>query len=82
MKKVTIAVTRTCPHRQVLTKYCEEHGIPCRVEYIEENEGFSCEHKLTRSPNVLVDDEVVCRGMPSPEELERIRLMCELAPEA
>lgn len=82
MKEVTVAVSRTCPHRQVLTKYFEEHGIPCNVKYIEENEEFSKEHGLTRSPNVLVDNEVVCRGMPTPEELERIRQMCELPPKA
>ncbi len=78
MKEVTVAVTKTCPHRQVLTKYFEEHGIPCRVRYIEEEKGFAEKHGLTRSPNILVGDEVVCRGMPTPEELERVRQMCEL----
>jgi predicted thioredoxin/glutaredoxin len=82
MKTVTVAVSKTCPHRQVLTKYFEEHGMPCKVKYIEENKEFSDEHNLTQSPNVLVDDEVVCRGMPTPEELERIRQMCELPPKA
>jgi len=82
MKTVTVAVTKTCPHRQVLTKYFEEHSIPCNVKYIEENKEFSRAHELTRSPNVLVDNEVVCRGMPTPEELERIRQMCELPPKA
>ena len=80
MKTVTLAVSKTCPHRQALTKYFEEHGISCKVRYIEENPEFAQEHELTRSPNVLVDDEVVCRGMPTPEELERIRQMCELPP--
>jgi len=82
MKTVTVAVTRTCPHREVPTKYFEEHNVPCKVEYIEENKEFSNKHNLTRSPNVLVDNEVVCRGMPPPEELERIRQMCELPPKA
>lgn len=78
MKEVTIAVSKTCPHRQILARYFEEHGIPCTVKYIEENPEFAREHELTRSPNVLVDGEVVCRGMPTPEELERIRQTCEL----
>ncbi len=78
MREVTVAVTKTCPHRQVLTKYFEEHKIPCKVKYIEENQEFADQHRLTRSPNVLVDNEVVCRGMPTPEELERIRQMCEM----
>lgn len=82
MRKVTIAVTETCPHRQVLTRYFEAHGIPCEVKYIEESPEFGREHELTRSPNVLVENEVVCRGMPSPDELERIRQMCERAPKA
>ena len=78
MHEVTIAVSRTCPHRQVLKKYFEEHGIACKLRYIEEEPEFAREHELTRSPNVLVNDEVVCRGMPSTEELERIRQLCEL----
>ena len=81
MNEVTLAVSRTCPHRQVLTKYFEERGIPCKVKFIEENPEFAREHELTRSPNVLVNNEVVCRGMPTPEELERIRRTCELPPE-
>ena len=82
MKTVTVAVTRTCPYRQFLTKYFEEHGIPCKVKYIEENKELSNEHNLSRSPNMLVDNEVVCRGMPDREELDRIRQMCELPPKA
>jgi len=82
MKTVTLGVTKTCPHRQVLTKYFEEHGVPCEVKYIEEDPEFSQKHDLTRSPNVLVDNGVVCRGMPSPEELEKIGRMCELPAEA
>ena len=82
MKKVTLAVARTCPHRHVLTRYFEDCGIPFAVEYVEENEEFSREHNLAGSPSVLVNNEVVCRGMPSPEKLDRIRLICGMPPEA
>ena len=82
MKKVTLAVARTCPHRQFLTRYFADCGIPFGVEYVEENEEFSREHNLAGSPNVLINNEVVCRGMPSPEKLERIRLMCGAPPAA
>ncbi|MBN2465543.1 hypothetical protein JXD38_07975 [candidate division WOR-3 bacterium] len=78
MQEVTVAVTRTCPHRQVLTRYFHEHSVPCEVKFIEEDEKFRDEHKLTRSPNVLIGERVVCRGMPSPVEFERIRRMCDL----
>ncbi len=78
MKVVTVAVTKTCPHRQVLTKYFQEHNIPCNVRYIEQDREFARQHGLTSSPNLLVGDEVVCRGMPTPEELEKIRQTCEL----
>ncbi len=82
MKKVTLAVARTDPHSQVLTKYFEDCGIPYGVEYIEENEGFRDQHNLAGSPSVLVNDEVVCRGMPDRERLNRIRLICGLPPVA
>jgi predicted thioredoxin/glutaredoxin len=78
VKKVILAVAKTCPHRQVLTKYFEDCGIPCNVEYIEENEEFRDEHNLAGSPSVLVNNEVVCRGVPGPKELTRIRLICGL----
>jgi predicted thioredoxin/glutaredoxin len=82
MKRVTLAVARTCPYRQVLTKYFEDCGIPYGVEYIEDNEEFRVRHSLAGSPSVLVNNEVVCRGMPSPEKLDRIRLICGLPPGA
>lgn len=82
MKKVTLAVAKTCPHRQVLIKYFEDSGIPYGIEYIDENEEFGKAHNLAGSPNVLVNNEVVCRGMPGPEKLERIRLMCGVPPQA
>jgi len=82
MKKVTLAVARTCPHRQFLTRYLTDCGIAFGVEYVEENEEFSREHNLAGSPSVLVNNEVVCRGMPGPEKLKRIRLICGVQPEA
>ena len=81
MKKVTLAVAKICPHRDVLTRYFEDCGIPFKVEYIEENKEFSREHNLAGSPSVLVNNEVVCRGMPSPEKMDRIRLICGLPPQ-
>jgi hypothetical protein len=82
MKQVTLAVARTCPYREVLARCFEDCGIPFRVEYIEENEEFSREHGLAGSPSVLVNNEVVCRGMPCPAKMDRIRLMCGVPPEA
>jgi|WetSurMetagenome_2_1015567.scaffolds.fasta_scaffold45819_2 hypothetical protein len=82
MKQVTLAVARNCPYHQDLARRFEDYGIPFRVEYIEENEEFRREHNLAGSPNVLVNDEVVCRGMPDRERLARIRLICGLPPDA
>ena len=76
MKKVTLAVARTCPHRQALARYFEDCGIPFRVKYIDENQEFRDQHNLVGSPSVLVNDVVVCRGMPDRTRLNRIRLVC------
>ena len=68
--KVEILVTRTCHHIPVLKNELNRMGIPYSIRYIEENPELKKKFNLMGSPNILVDDELVFRGMPSISDLE------------
>jgi glutaredoxin len=70
--KLTIAVTRTCPHCRFLKKYFEDRGIQCEVKYLEECPDYAAEHDICRSPNLLLDGHLVASGMPSVGRLNDI----------
>ena len=67
--KVTIVVTKTCRHCAVLQQYLKDHDISCDIKYLEDNPQLCTEHNISRSPNIMVDGEVIFRGMPSISEL-------------
>lgn len=68
--EVTIAVTRSCPHRSILESELKRMHVPFSVRYYEEHPDMIKEYGLKRSPVLIVDGEVVFNGMPSISELE------------
>ena len=66
--KVELAVTRSCHHCRILEAELKKMGIPYTVCYVEEDEALRKKHNIGGSPNVLVDDELVFRGMPALSE--------------
>jgi len=69
--KVTLVVTKSCAHCAILKQYLKDHDISCDIKYIEDNPQLRAEHNITRSPNIMVDGEIVFRGMPSIAELNK-----------
>lgn len=67
--KVEIAVTRSCQHCGLLQEELKKLGVPHSIRYADEDEVFQRKYKIKGSPNILVDDELVFRGMPSLSEL-------------
>lgn len=45
-------------------------GIPYSVRYIEDDPELQQKFKLMGSPNILMDNKLVFRGMPSIPDLE------------
>lgn len=70
--KVTIVASKNCRHRPILEQCFKDRGIPCDVRYVEDHPQLLEEHNIHRSPNLMVDGEIVFRGMPNLSELDKI----------
>lgn len=69
--EVVLAVTKSCHHCSIIEKELGERGIPYAVRYVEDHPELVERYGLKHSPNVIVDDELVFRGMPAMSELQR-----------
>jgi len=69
--KVELAVTRSCHHRSILEAELKKLGIPYSVRYLEDDLEMQKKYGLKGSPNILVDGELLFRGMPAISELEK-----------
>jgi predicted thioredoxin/glutaredoxin len=67
--KIELAVTRTCHHCPILEAELKNMGIPYPVRYVEDDPDLQARYRIKGSPNILVDDELVFRGMPELSEL-------------
>jgi len=68
---VKIVATKSCSHRLSLQHELDELGIPFEVLFVEEHPGVVVTHSIRHSPTLLVNDEVVFRGQPTPLELRQ-----------
>lgn len=68
---VKIIATRSCSHRLDLERELNEMDIPHEVLFVEEHSDMVVKYSIRHSPNLLVNDEVVFRGQPSPQELRQ-----------
>lgn len=67
--KVELAVTRSCHHCAIIEAELKKLGVPYSVRYAEEDVELQKKHNIKGSPNILVDDELVFRGMPAIHEI-------------
>ncbi len=63
------AVTKTCHYCPIIEAELKKLGIPYSIRYVEEDVEFQKKHKIKGSPNILVDGELVFRGMPAISDL-------------
>ncbi|WP_018079096.1 glutaredoxin family protein [Thiobacillus denitrificans] len=66
---VKIIATKGCSHCTGLQHELKDMGIPFEVLLVEEHPDVIKRHDIRHSPNILVNDEVVFRGQPTPLEL-------------
>ena len=69
---VKIIATRSCSHSQGLQHELRDMGISFEVLIVEDHPDVVATHGIRHSPNILVNDEVVFRGQPTPLELHKI----------
>ena len=68
--KIELAVTRSCHHRPILEAELKKMGLPYSIRYLEDDAELQQKFRLRGSPNVLVNGELVFRGMPDVSELK------------
>lgn len=73
--KVILVATRACNHRSNLEKELQDLGVSYELVFAEENPDIVSRHAIRHSPNIIVDDRVVCRGQPSEGTLKTL-LQC------
>ena len=66
---VKIVATKSCSHSAGLQHELRDIGISFELLYVEEHPDFAQAHGIRHSPNLLVNDEVIFRGQPTPHEL-------------
>jgi predicted thioredoxin/glutaredoxin len=68
---VKIIATKGCSHFQSLQHELRDMGVLCEVLFVEEHPDLVATYSIRHSPNILVNDEVVFRGQPTPLELRQ-----------
>lgn len=65
---IILFATRSCPHRPVMESWLRELGVDYRLAYVEDHEREADRYAVRQSPSLVIDDELVFRGMPSKAE--------------
>lgn len=69
---IKIVATRSCSHRPNVEKELDDLGVSYEVLYAEENPELIARYSIRHSPNIILDDVIVCRGQPSEGELKAL----------
>jgi len=69
---VRLIVTKTCSHCLNLKRELDDIGVKYKVVYIEDNPELVHDHNIRHSPNIMVDNEIVCRGQVTEGELKKL----------
>lgn len=79
MAGVTVIASKTCGHYPLLEKELRACGVGCEVRFVEDEPELVGRYGLYQSPNLVVREQVVFRGLanhplPSPSELRGLLL--------
>ena len=69
---IKLIVTKTCSHCNNIKRELEDLGLNYELCYVEDNPDLVNEYRIRHSPNVMVNNEIVCRGMVSEGELKKL----------
>jgi hypothetical protein len=61
--------TKACTHRPNLEKELESLHFPYRMYFVEDHPDLVAKFAIRHSPNLIVDEEVVFRKLPTVAEL-------------
>jgi len=69
---VLILATKACTHRQKLEQELTHLHIPYHVHFVEDHADLVDKFAIQHSPNLIVDDEVAFRRLPTEAELRTL----------
>jgi glutaredoxin len=72
MKEINIVTTKNCPHKMILKEWLEERNISYSIKLVEDEPELVEKHDITKSPCIVINNEVAFRKMPTSEELEKM----------
>ena len=67
--RVMIIATRACPYRPNLEHELKDLGIPYTLLFVDDDPELALRYCIRHSPNLIVNEEVVFRDMPTEGEL-------------
>ena len=69
---IKLVVTKTCSHCHNIEKELNDLGVVFEKKFVEDNGELVKKYNIRHSPNIIVDDEVVCRNQPTEGELKTL----------
>jgi len=70
--KVEIVVTKKCVHRKLIENELNDLGVKYKVIFVEDNPDIVSKYSIRHSPNIILNNDIVCRELPSESELKKI----------
>ena len=74
---VQIIATRACSHRPSLERELKDLGVSYTTLFVEEHPELVTRYRIRHSPNLVIDGQVVCQGLPAEHELARLLMAAE-----
>jgi len=72
--EISIAATKTCPHRPLLENMLQNAWLPYKVIYFEDHAELLEKYQLKHSPLLIVDEKVESIGMPGTDQINELKL--------
>lgn len=69
---VVIVATKNCSHYPNLIRELNDLGITHEVVFVEDDPAIAAKFGIRHSPNLVVNDEVVCPGQPTEGQLKKL----------
>ena len=69
--EILIFVTRSCHHCSLIEAELKARDLYYEIRYVEDNPELAAQYGVKQSPNLIVNGELIYRGMPELSELKR-----------
>ena len=67
---IMIIATKSCNHRFTMERELQHLGLDYQMIYVEDNPQIVAKYAIRHTPNLIINEKVVCRSLPSEGELK------------